>query len=253
MDGVIDLEDLDGDAFEFEPTPDDLALAIGLLPDPESDRVSLEELGDAMLVWAEGPLVDRLASAAVEAIWHVELEGAVADGLRRVASRGDEWAPAAERALAEVEREPKPSPIARAVVERLAMELAYRDVPPFFCLCCIDEMVRASPSNDRRALAVQCAPAAWREADIDEAELTQALSASGLRSAIERLCTTTRRRAVRSRFGRLGVLGRESVPALARELRSIAAESLPADPRDDDVWLAVATVLLADRARPELN
>jgi hypothetical protein len=43
------------------------------------------------------------------------------------------------------------------------------------------------------------------------------------------------------------------VPSVAAELRKIAAEQPPVHPPDDDVWLAVGTALLADRARPELN
>jgi hypothetical protein len=250
MPGVIDVDE---EGFAFEPTPDDLAMAIGLRPDPDTDREPLDELADAMLVWAEGPSVDRLASTAVEAIWSVDLETAIADGLRRVAGDGEEWRAAAAQALVELMREPKRSAIGRAVVERLAMDLGYLDLPAFFCLCCIDESLRMSATAAKRALALQCAPVAKRAAAVGDAELARAMSAAGLGSAIDELGRAARRRAVRARLGRLGTLGRDSVPALACELRTIAAEPLPERPHDDDVWVAVGTALLARRARPELN
>jgi hypothetical protein len=253
MEGVIDFDALDDEEFVFEPTPEDLAMAIGLVPDPEADRAPLDELADAMVVWAEGPAVERLTSAAVEAIWSTELQESVTDGLRRVARQGDDWAPAAERALAELECGPTKAAVTRAVVERLAMDLGSIDVPLFICLCCVDEGVRAAAAGDRRGLALQCAPVARRNAALTEAELEGVVSAAGLGSVVDRLGTTARRQAVRARLGRLGRLGQESVPALARELLGIAAEDLPDLARDDDVWLAVATALLADRARPELN
>jgi hypothetical protein len=72
-------------------------------------------------------------------------------------------------------------------------------------------------------------------------------------SPLARLGTVERRAAVRARLGRLGELGRNSMPTLASELRALAAEPLPARAEDDDVWEEVCTLLLADLARPDLN
>ena len=243
----------DDDDFVFEPDAWDLATVIGLMPDPEEDRPALDELADAMLVWAEGPEVDALTATAVDAIWTTELQDQIAGGLRRVAGHGEEWRPAAEVALRELGADPRRAPVTSAVVQRIAMDLGYDDLPPLFCLCCIDEAVRGASSEEKRRCALRCAPVARRDAAVGEAELATALTARALGSSIEQLGTAARRQAVRARLGRLGRLGRESVPALARELRVIASEPPPNRPRDDDVWLAVGSALLADRARPELN
>jgi hypothetical protein len=241
------------DDFVFEPTAWDLAMAIGLAPDPDEDRAPYDELADAMLAWADGPEVDALTAAVVDVVWSPDLQTGIADGLLRVAELGDEWTAAAESALATFEPDPQGSPVTAAVLQQLAMQLGYDDVPPLFCLCCIDEAVRAAPSREKRAAALRCAPVARRDAAVPDAELAAALTAEALGSSIERLGAAGRRRAVRARLGRLGRLGRASIPALAEQLRAIAAERLPDTARDDDVWLAVGTALLADRARPELN
>jgi len=80
-----------------------------------------------------------------------------------------------------------------------------------------------------------------------------AIARTGSQSPVERLATEERRTAVRLRLGRVGRLGRDSIPALATELRALAVEPLPERALDDDVWGAVCTALLAEVARPDLN
>ena len=94
---------------------------------------------------------------------------------------------------------------------------------------------------------------ARRNAAVPEDELRAALAEVTSRSPVERLGTAERRAAVRARLGRLGELGRESMPALAAELCALAAEPLPSRAEDDDVWEEVCTLLLAGVARPDLN
>jgi len=252
--GELELVDDDfDDDFVFEPTPWDIATAIGLGVDPEADREALDELADAMLVWADGPEFDALTETAVGKLWSAELAGAIRDGLVRVAARDDEWGPAATEALAGFDRAPKRSPVAHAVVQQIAWELGNLDAPVFLCLCCIDDWIALAPEERRRSLALQTAVLARRNAAVGDDESAAALAESALRSPLERLATDERRRAVRARLGRLGRLGRASLRDLATELRLIGEEPLPERPGDDDVWCAVCTAVLADVARPELN
>lgn len=247
---LTELEFPDG-YFQFRPTPSDLAMRVGLEPD-EADRMALDELADAMLVWAEGREVERLIDDGVERIWTDELAAEIRDGLLRVAADEEEnWRAAACYALEVFDRSPSASEVARAVVERFATELAQKDHPPFFCACCLDAAVAAAPREARRSLALQMATVARRNAEISEAELRLTVAMSC--PAAEKLGTVERRVAVRARLGRIGSLGRRSMPALAAELRAIARESLPDRPDDDDVWNAVCQELLTDHARPGCN
>ena len=60
-------------------------MAVGLGPE-EDDRAALVELADAMLVWAEGPEVERIdgrgSNGSGLSSWHAEIR----DGLLRVAA-----------------------------------------------------------------------------------------------------------------------------------------------------------------------
>ena len=241
------------DDFSFQPTPSDLAMAVGLVPD-ETDRKALDELADAMLVWAEGPEVERMIDEAVERIWTEELACEIRDGLLRLAfDEEEDWHSAASAALERFDRCPPVSEIAREVVVRFAMDLAQNDHPPLFCACCLDEAIAAAPSESRRSLALQMSTVARRTADVSQAELRLTVAHAVTRAGAEALGTVERRTAVRARLGRIGSLGRRSMPALAAELRAIARESLPDRPEDDDVWSAVCRELLTDVAQPERN
>jgi hypothetical protein len=237
-----------GDEFVFSPEPWDLAMAIGLEPE-ERDREALEELADAMLVWAEGPVVEALTAKSVSQLWTRELETEIRQGLARAAALGDDWRPAVEAAAAEFERDPVRAPVTTAVVQRLAMDLGMKDAPLLFCLCCIDEAVEAALPTERRSCAVQAALVAVRDASVSPEEVKEAL----LANAASRLGTLGRRSAVRRRLGRLASLGHDSLPALAAELAEIAVEDLGDDAGADDVWEVVEQALLAQVTRPELN
>jgi hypothetical protein len=240
------------DDYVFEPNAWDFAVAIGIGIDPETDRPALHELADAMLVWAEGPDLERLTDAAVRRVWDAELEGMVRDGLVRLSGE-DDWEQGAAAALAEFDRDPPRSEVAREVVRYLAMQLGSADHPVVFCLCCIEEeLTRAGPS-DRRAHAVRVAVVARRDADVPAGEIQQALAGAARCPPAERLGTVERRAAIRTRLGRLGELATESMPELAVELKALAAEPLPERAADDDVWQEACLHLLAEVGRPELN
>jgi hypothetical protein len=249
----IELPDDLPDDLPFEPTAWDLASAIGLGADEDTDRAALDELADAMLVWADGPELEQLTDRAVEALWSVELGSLIREGLRRVAKIDGEWASACTSALVELERSPLGAPVTRAVVQHLAMQLGSADHPVFFCPDCLDQQMSTASPDERRALAVQAVILARRNAAVSEAELRAALAAAAQHPPAVRLATVARRAAVRARLGRLGALGRESMPVLAAELRTIAAEPLPAQAEDDDVWQEACSHLLAEEARPGLN
>jgi len=249
----IELPDDLPDDLLFEPTAWDLASAIGLGADEDTDRAALDELADAMLMWANGPETEQLTGRAVEALWSDELATLIREGLERVAKIDDEWASASATALAEFERSPLGAPVTRAVVEHLAMQLGNADHPVFFCLDCLDQQMSAAPPAERRALAARAAILAGRNAAVPEAELRAALATAAVQPPAVRLATVARREAVRARLGRLGAFGRKSMPVLAAELTSIAAEPLPARAEDDDVWQEACTHLLAREARPGLN
>jgi hypothetical protein len=242
--------DLDDDE-TFDPSAWDLAMAIRLGVDLDADRAALDELADAMLVWADDE-ADRLTPAAVSLLWNEELEADIRTGLERVAALGEDWERAAAEALAELERDSRQAAITAAVVQDLAVQLSQADHPPFFCTCCIEEGLSRAPADGRRERALEMAIVARRNAAVPRSELAAALANAPNDRPADRLGTRERRAAVRARLGRIGALASASMPALAAELRAIGEEPLPRA-ADDDVWAVVCEALLADVARPELN
>jgi hypothetical protein len=249
-----DLDDTDAslDDVVFEPSGWDLAVGIGIGIDPDADPPALDELALAMLVWAKGQELERLTDEAVERVWDAELAGLVRDGIVRH-SADDEWEAAAVAALAEFDRDPPASGVAREVVRYLAMQVGHLGLPFGFCLCCVEEALRRAGPPDRRGHALRVAVVGARAADVPRDELREALAGAALRDPADRLGTVERRRAVRACLGRLGELATESMRPLALALKAIAAEPLPADAADDDVWQEAAAHLLREVARPELN
>jgi hypothetical protein len=240
------------DDYVFEPKGWDFAVSMGIGIDPETDTVALDVLADAMLVDLEGPELERLTDEAVERIWDAELEGMVRDGIVQLSGQ-DGWEQGAAAALAEFDRDPPRSEVAREVVRHLAMQLGSAHQPVFFCLCCVEEaLVRAEPA-DRRAQVVRVAIVAARNADVPTAEIQEALADAARCPPAERIATFERRAAIRARLGRLGQLATESMPELAVELKALAAEPLPNRAEDDDVWQEACVHLLAEVGRPDLN
>jgi hypothetical protein len=240
------------DDFVFEPTAWDLAFSLGIGIDPETDPPVLDELADAMLMWAPEPTLERLTAPALDQLWDDELAGLIRAGLERLAAR-DGWEQAATAALREFDRAPQEAKVTREVIRCLAMQVGGEDQPPFFCLDCLDDAAARVAPSERRPLARRAALVARRNAAVPDDELRAVLADVASSSPLARLGTVERRAAVRARLGRLGELGRNSMPTLASELRALAAEPLPARAEDDDVWEEVCTLLLADLARPDLN
>jgi hypothetical protein len=236
--------------FAFEPTPWDLAFAIGIRVDARTDRRALEELADAMLVWMDdGPELEHLTATAMSALWSDELGAMIASGLVRL-SRKDDWRAAAQASLVELERDSRAAEVSKEVVRHLALQLASDDAPFLFCILCLEEHIGRVPRAERRVLALQAAILARRDAAVPRNLLKPRIAALGGRGE---LGTEARRLAVRRRLGRIAGFGRASLPVLAAELRVIAEEPLPDDPAADDVWQAVLTQLLPEVAMPEWN
>lgn len=236
----------DDDDFVFVPTPWDIARIVELDCD---SCLELEALADAMLMWADDEGSERLTTEAVDAIWSNAVERQVCEGIARAAELGEEWREAAVQAFATFEQSPRRSEVTRAAVQQFAWEIGQEDAPLLFCLCCVDEAIARAPADERRRYAIEVALLAVRDAAIPAHEVAAALAAS----APARLATDERRLAVRRRLGRLGYHGRDSLRSLAAELERIAAEPLPDDPADDDVWEVVAHGVLAELAQPALN
>jgi hypothetical protein len=240
------------DDFVFEPTAWDLAFSLGIGLDPDTDPPILDELADAMLMWAPEPTLERLTAPALARLWDDELAGMIRTGLEQLAGR-EGWEQAAAAALREFDRAPQGAEVTREVIRCLAMQVGGEDQPPFFCLDCLDDAAARVAPSERRPLARRAAVVARRNAAVPDDELRAALADVASFSPLARLGTADRRAAVRARLGRLGELGRTSMPTLASELRALAAEPLPPRAEDDDVWEEVCTLLLAGLARPDLN
>jgi hypothetical protein len=240
------------DELTFEPTDWDLAMSIWLMVDEDSDRAALDELADAMLVWAKEETLDELTKDALAHLWEEELEEAIREGLTR-ASADPEWSRAASRACQALDEHGEDSEIAHETVRHLAMQLGQEDQPFFACLCCIDDGLETVEPSAKREQARRAAVLARRNADISDSELHAAISQLGATDPADALGTPERREAVRRRLARLGRLGASSMPALAAELTRIGAEPLPAAASDDDVWIELCTWMLADAATPDLN
>jgi hypothetical protein len=247
--GDLDLDD----EVQFEPSAWDLAMCIRLGVEPETDRAVLDELVDAMLVWADDPESERLTDVAVRRLWSDELGEDIRAGLARVAAQGPEWRRSALEALAALERAPREAPVTRAVVQELAMHLSSLDHPPFFCTCCIDEALANVPVDQRREVARGVAIVAARNVGFSDDELRAASRLLSADEAVRQLATPARRQAVRERLARIGRLARTSMPDLARELEAIGREQPPERPEDDDVWRELCEFALDRVRRPELN
>jgi hypothetical protein len=178
-----------------------LATTLNIGPDA-GDRPSLDLLGDAMLVWAGEDVLERLTGPAVEAVWSAELEASIRDGLRRLAAGSvyDRGEPAA--ALEELDERGRGSRVARAVVQRLAQEIGRDGLNPFFCLCCLDEVVAKAPAAERRRIACEAAEVGVREARISDEELRGAVRAGRGPAFLRALATEGRQAGLRERLVR---------------------------------------------------
>jgi hypothetical protein len=207
------------------------------LPDDE-----LEELGDALLAGVGDVRLDELESRAMERVWTDELERDIDDALCELEQDADRCRHVIERARLDLEIRRDASAVARGLLRQIAYQAANDRLPFMFCLCCLEERIQRRPGSARDA-ALETAAIAWTDAQITREELEAAARRCALNPAAlpgllaELLATDERRLAVRARLHRLAGFAARRQPELARELRSVLADPLPPDPRDDDLWV----------------
>ena len=228
-----------------------LAVGIGLEHGPEDRRPEVEELGDALLVFADADTIQRLTPAAVDAVWNAELEGMIRDGLA-VATAGGGWEGEPEVAVRELDERGKESAIAHAVVQQLAQDVAREGLDPFFCFDCLEEAVTRAEPAERRHRASQAAVVGAREVEIDVDELRAAMRAPSGVLLARTLATNERREVVRARLRSIVRVGEASMPEIARELRLLLDEPMPEDAARDPLWTALCGSLVR-RLEPALN
>src|SRR6476660_9789518 len=102
------------DDFVFEPTAWDIAFSLGIGLDPDTDPPILDELADAMLMWAPEPTLERLTAPALARM--------IRTGLEQLAAR-EGWQQAAAAALREFDRAPQGAEVTREVIRCLAMQV----------------------------------------------------------------------------------------------------------------------------------
>lgn len=219
-------EEVPDDDFVFIPSAWDVAVELRIRAVPETDREPLAELIDALLVSFEGRQIDRIATEAVTALWSDDLQRMIREGLEELANR-DGWEDTVTCALAELDRHPTNAEVSREVICHMAMHLGHDDLPhPLFCLHCLEEEIAAAPPEHRARIALR----------------TAAICASATNE------TPGSREEARRRLGRIGGYARGVLPALSVELCAIGAVPTPTLARDDDVWCAIRSTLLAEAA-----
>jgi hypothetical protein len=229
----------------------DLAMCFGFEWN-ESNIELLSPLVDAALVWVEDDVLARIAAPIVATMWENELredielalDRAEASSYRRKSVR------AARRDLA---AGPRRSRLARAFLVQAAFELAFAEQEPVHCLLCVEELLRATPPSERRAVALRLSRMASRAAAVPESEVRLAVAEAtlgkGPRDAASVVATDDRRRAVREWLLRLAELGSTSVPTLAAELHALVAGPLPPI-QQDDVWRETVAGLISGLIEP---
>jgi len=235
-----------------DDTARDLATCVGL-EWSDADVESLAPLVDAAFVWAEDEQLARIAAPIVESMWQNELREDIERALETSAARSPHVRKRLRAARKDLAAGPRRSRLARAFLEQAAFELAFAEQEPVHCILCVEELLRANPPSERRALVLRLARCASRAAAVPQAELRAAVAGAALGKGPEDsaavVATDARRRAVRQWLLRLADLGSRSVPTVAAELRVLAADPLP--PADQDlVWRETVAGLVAQLVEP---
>lgn len=220
----------------------------------EVPAAELEELGDALLAGVDDPRLHEIEARLVGRVWTPELEKDIDDALAELELEADHCRHMVERARLDLELRHHASAIAQELLRQIAYQSAHDRLPFMFCLDCLEERMGKLP-GERRATALQVAPLAWSDAGIREEELREAIRRSRLHPAAVPvlLATDARRSAVRARLRRVADFSSRRQPQLSRELRRILAEPLPADPREDELWVELCRGLADWQLLPELN
>lgn len=220
----------------------DLALAMALEFEP-SDADALAPLVDAALVWLDGDAREPITAAVAEVLWPRELREDIERGLDAVEDRFPHLRRELARARRDLDRGPRNSRLALAVVDQAADEAAFDLQFPVGCPHCLDEGIGRASCDGIRERTLLFARMAGHAARIPPDEL-QAVS-DAVDPAVE-LATDERRADVRWWLRRIALLGQRSVPNLSAALLELLNEPLP-EAYEDEVWREAVTGLL-DRA-----
>jgi len=220
----------------------DLALAMALEFEP-ADVDALAPLVDAALVWLDEDAREPIAAAVAEALWPRELRDDIERGLDVVEDRFPHLRREVARARKDLERGPRGSRLALAVVDQAADEAAFDLQLPVGCPHCLDEGIGRSSGDGARERTLLFARMAGHAARIPPDELRAVSDA--VDPALE-LASDDRRADVRWWLRRVALLGRHSVPNLSAALLELLNEPLP-EAYEDEVWREAVSGLL-DRA-----
>jgi hypothetical protein len=127
-----------------------------------------------------------------------------------------------------------------------------------------EDLMRTAPEDERRGVALSIAPLAANGVGLDLEQASEEAMAflesfpvPG-RAAVDlaqeasswlalRTATDERRARLRLRLSEFAAAGAVDFPLTAEALRQLLAEPPPADPRQDDLWVALARAIVEER------
>lgn len=235
---------------QLELLLDDLALELDL----DFAAPLLEPVLQGIVDQAPRGRLGREAAKAATAIWNEDIAAELRDGFEGLREEATTRLDAIEAALRELERPPRESQVARAVVFRAAVELLARVSRNHERMNELEERLREAPEEEHAALTLPAAVAAIPAAAIDFEEADEAVvgfiesfpdpweeTPRGAEQAAHwlarTLATDERRAAMRSALAELADVAHEEFPLAAGSLEALLAEVMPEDPAEDDLWV----------------
>jgi hypothetical protein len=203
----------------------------------------------------------RSRSLAAEA-WTAELAGTTHDALVALSEQLKLQVHRIAEALDDLRRPPGQSLVARAVLDRIAIELAREAQTDTRWLASLEHELREEEAPEERLrIVLQVVRGVANVIDIPDDELRAAivrsapLAGSGLeadadaaaRALARQLATPTRRQQVREWLVGLAGALRDELPLLSRQLARVAAEPAPEDPGEDWAWTTAVVGLVTAR------
>jgi hypothetical protein len=234
----------------------DLELAI----DREGLRIPLASLSLALAEGRSELECERRSRRLTAEAWTTELAGATHDALLALSDELKRQLRWIADALDDLRRPPGESLVARAVLDRIAIELAREAQTDTRWLASLEHELRdADGTEERLRIVLQVVRGAANVLDVCDDELRAAIvrsaprAGSGLemnadgaaRALARQLATPARRRGVRDWVDGLANALRDELPLLSRELTELAAESEATDAADDRAWTSAVVGLVA--------
>jgi dihydroneopterin aldolase len=240
-----------------------------------AQRELVSDVVEALFEGSSGARIEKLAGRIAAAAWPDVLRPAFERGLDVCERELREQLELFERARAELARPARTSKLPAAVVEQLAYDLAEEMDEAMGELSSIEiELEDEELTADERLQLILRLPAKvagaaeipWEEADrladrvrdltvasVEEGE-DPSRAIDALRDDICALATDQRRASIRDALRQLAANVHESLPLVSTAAVELAARPAPADPADDELWVAamngLAAQMLVDRIRP---